>query len=117
MVHACLEGPEAGVYYRGKSEIINGYNQIVLLPDYVSKIATNLTLNVTPIYNNYIGCVSLNVSEVVEHGDITYFTVYGPNCKFYWTVFGERTKIDVEPSKNEFELRGEGPYKYIVKTS
>jgi len=50
-VHACLEGPEAGVYYRGKGEIINNYSVEIELPDYVEKLATDFTINLTPIFN------------------------------------------------------------------
>ena len=30
MVHGCLEGPEAGVYYRGKGEIPEGEDSVVI---------------------------------------------------------------------------------------
>jgi hypothetical protein len=108
LVHACLEGPEAGIYYRGKDEIINGEYKEITLPEYAKHIAKNFNVSVTPIYNGSIK--DLNVSEV-EDGK---FRVYGGNCKFFWTVIGERLKINVEPNKNDCELRGEGPYTYLV---
>ena len=40
----------------------------------------------------------------------------GKNGKFYWTVFGKRSIIDVEPNKTDVEINGYGPYKYINKT-
>jgi hypothetical protein len=58
----CLEGPEAGVYYRGKGEITNNECVEVVLPHYVEKLAYNFTVQVTPIYGNKM--VTLNASEV-----------------------------------------------------
>jgi uncharacterized protein (DUF736 family) len=50
LVHACLEGPETGVYYRGKSEITNNEYVIINLPSYVEKLAIDFTIQLTPIY-------------------------------------------------------------------
>jgi hypothetical protein len=47
LVHACLEGPEAGVYYRGKSEIVNNDFVEIILPDYVDLLATEFTIQIT----------------------------------------------------------------------
>ena len=48
LVHACLEGPEAGVYYRGEAKIVDNKSTIVFLPDYVASLATNYTTHLTP---------------------------------------------------------------------
>src|SRR5690606_26299208 len=48
LVHACLEGPESGVYYRGDSIINYKKNKTILLPDYVQYLASNFTVHVTP---------------------------------------------------------------------
>jgi hypothetical protein len=50
-VHACLEGPEGGVYYRGKGEITNNESTVIVLQDYVEKLAYEFTIQITPIYN------------------------------------------------------------------
>ena len=107
MVHACLEGPEAGVYYRGKSEILNGSSVEIELPSYVESFS-NFTVQITPIYNNGIPVIC---SSEVENNK---FTVYGSNCKFFWNVCAQRQSINVEPLKSETEVKGDGPYKYIV---
>lgn len=39
--------------------------------------------------------------------------VYGPNGSFYWVVFAEREKIEVEPNISDVKIEGNGPYKYI----
>ena len=107
LVHACLEGPEAGVYYRGINSITNCINCKITLPNYVKKIATDFTVQVTPIYNGKI--IQLAVSKVESNE----FTVYGDNCEFYWNVYGKRFDIDVEPNINNTNINGSGPYKWI----
>jgi len=107
LVHACIEGPEAGVYYRGESEITNNKHVIIELPDYVENLAKKLTIQITPIYSGSIK--TLNVSKVENNK----FTVYGENCEFFWTVFGQRASINVEPNKTDVQLKGTGPYLWI----
>ena len=109
LVHACLEGPESGVYYRGKGEIINNSSVNVKLPDYVSKFATDLSVQITPIYNDKVKIYNLSVSEIQNN----FFTVHGNNCKFFWTVYGNRNNIEVEPNKKDVNVKGDGPYKWI----
>jgi len=107
LVHVCLEGPEAGVYYRGKGEILNRECVEIELPPYLDKLAYDFTVNITPIFNGII--VALSCGEVENNK----FKVYGDNTKFYWTVYGKRYDIDVEPNKNEVFIKGEGPYLYL----
>ena len=107
LVHACLEGPEAGVYYRGKSEIKNNREVEVQLPYYASKLAKDFTIQITPIFDGdsrYYSC-----SEVVDNK----FMVYGGNGKFFWTVHGSRQDIDVEPRVEDVVLKGVGPYRWV----
>jgi hypothetical protein len=107
LVHACLEGPEAGVYYRGKGEIVNDNSIAIELPYYVSAFATDFTIQVTPIYDGKIK--SFGVSEIVDNK----FTVYGENGKFYWIVHGSRSDVNVDPDKTAVEVKGSGPYLWI----
>jgi hypothetical protein len=106
LVHGCLEGPEAGVYYRGKGEII-GSSVEIELPHYVAAFSTDFTVQVTPIYNGKVR--TLNVSEV-ENG---VFTVYGEPGAFNWLVHGIRGTVNVEPLKSEVDVKGSGPYRWI----
>jgi hypothetical protein len=108
LVHGCLEGPEAGVYYRGKNEITDHQSVTIYLPEYVEKMCTNMTIQVTPIYNGTT-IINYNASEVVDNK----FTVYGPNGKFYWIVYGTRLEFEVEPLKENTSVKGDGPYKWI----
>jgi hypothetical protein len=108
LVHGCLEGPEAGVYYRGKGEIMDGISLTIELPLYVNKLAKNLSIQISAIYDGG-ELKTYNVSTVNDNK----FTVYGPNGKFYWIVHGSRAEIDVEPSKHNTIVKGNGPYKWI----
>lgn len=112
LIHACLEGPEAGVYYRGKDEIPVGSNQLTItLPSYVQYLATDFTIQVTPIFEGIF--TSLLCSEIQNNQ----FTVYSNNgyCKFYWHVFGKRNSINIEVNKNDVIVKGDlnGPYRWI----
>jgi hypothetical protein len=107
LVHVCLEGPEAGVYYRGVGEIVNSESSVIQLPDYVSNLARDFTVQLTGVYDGKVKVY--NFSEV----DNNSFTVYGENGKFHWLVIGKRHDIVVEPIKSEVQLKGEGPYLWI----
>jgi len=109
LVHGCLEGPEAGVYYRGKGVITNNESVVIELPDYVDKLATNLTVQLTPIYDGDIYKPQYFATEVSANK----FLVHGVNGAFYWNVYGQRLSFMVEPNKNEVEIKGDGPYKWL----
>jgi hypothetical protein len=109
LVHGCLEGPEAGVYYRGKATLPTSSSLPCLrisLPDYVPHFATDFTVSVTPI-----GPVPrvLSASEVVDGA----FTVYGPPGPFHWVVHGSRATLEAEPKRSNVVVEGTGPYRYI----
>jgi hypothetical protein len=74
----------------------------------VDKLATNLTVQVTPIYKGS-SVKTLGVSRVKDNK----FTVYGENCEFFWSVFGKRLSLNVEPNKKDVLVKGDGPYKWI----
>jgi hypothetical protein len=108
LVHGCLEGPESGVYYRGKAMIPDGSTSTdVKLPEYVPSLATDFTVHVTPTYNGSLR--TLNATEVTNG----VFTVYGEPGPFTWIVHGSRGTIDAEPEKSAVNVKGDGPYKYI----
>jgi hypothetical protein len=110
LVHACLEGPEAGVYYRGIGEITNGTSVLVQLPEYVGAFASDFNIQITGIYDG-IKVKVYNVS-LVQQGS---FTVYGENGAFHWLAIGSRSAIDVEPNKSDVVVKGDGPYLWIVR--
>jgi hypothetical protein len=106
LVHACLEGPEAGVYYRGKATIDNNESVTIPLPDYVAPLATELTVELTSVYSNTNAPCIYETTEIENNQ----FTVYGKNGSFYWTVYGKKNELLIEPDKNSINVRGEGPY-------
>jgi len=108
LVHACLEGPEGGVYYRGEGQIQNGESVKIELPEYVNNLATDFTVQITPIYYGK-KIQQLYTSKIKDNC----FTVYGENCEFYWLVHGKRCNIEVEPMKSSVIIKGDGPYKWI----
>jgi len=135
LVHACLEGPEAGVYYRGAgisaraagSDAFNGVSDNILetrldafdevsdniletrceLPDYVRALATDFTILVQAVGG---APRTYSVSPIVDGA----FTVYGPPGKFEWRVIGKRADVNVEPLRDEIVVNGDGPYTYAV---
>ena len=110
LVHACLEGPEAGVYYRGEAKIENNKSVSVSLPEYVSSFAGNFSIQITPIYTDDTDeNIVYSTSRVKDNA----FTVHGKNGSFYWLVYAQRGKIEVEPKKSAVQVGGDGPYKYI----
>jgi hypothetical protein len=108
LVHGCLEGPEGGVYYRGKGEIVNNVSVDIALPSYVKSLAREFTVQITPIYSGQ-KIEQLYTSDVENNQ----FTVYGNNTKFFWLVHGKRCDILVEPDKELTQVNGDGPYKWI----
>jgi hypothetical protein len=109
LIHSCLEGPEAGVYYRGESEMKNGQIEIEL-PNYVSHISKEFTVNITHIYTGFF--CNLSTSEIVNNKFMVYSSVQEP-VKFYWHVYAKRHDIEVEPLKYQINVKGDGPYKWI----
>jgi hypothetical protein len=110
LVHATLEGPEAGVYYRGKDVIAHNTSAVTVnLPSYVRNLAREFTVNITPIYSGE--AIGAYAATEVVNGQ---FTVYGPPGKFCWLVIASRHAITSEVKKNTVNVCGDGPYLYIA---
>ena len=117
LVHACLEGPEAGVYYRGEGVIANGGKKVVItLPSYVKNLATDLTVHLTPVLNDSnesnddIDIPTICSTRVRGNS----FTVYANKpCSFHWMVFGKRGEVKTEVGKSDAIMRGDGPYRWL----
>ena len=110
LVHACLEGPESGVYYRGKGRIDSNLDDEteIVLPEYLKYIATDFTIQITSIGKES----SLYKTSEVDEENGT-FKVFGKSGKFFWHVYGKRRSIQVEPLKSSVDVKGSGPYKWI----
>ena len=109
LVHACLEGPESGVYYRGRGKIESGVCEITL-PNYVNALAADFTVHITPVRAAVKGTrMYVEVSDIDEKGQ---FITTGDDGIFSWIVYGSRSKINVEPNKSDVKVKGDGPYKW-----
>jgi hypothetical protein len=111
LIHACVEGPEAGVYYRGQATI-RERSVTVSLPDYVDRLATNFTVHLTPIAKDDEQWIHVKTTTVFQNR----FTIYASApCEVHWMVFGTRRDVplEVEVKKEYMTVRGEGPYKWI----
>jgi len=108
LVHACIEGPEVGVYYRGSATIQQG-SVVIQLPSYVAVFATDFTVQITPVYEPGQP-IGVYAATRVINGT---FEVHGPPGAFFWHVNASRRPIQTEPLKSEVTVRGDGPYKYI----
>jgi hypothetical protein len=128
LVHACLEGPEAGVYYRGTSFILPeaAFCEITL-PHYADALANNFTVHITPVAEE-ASSVILTASRVTGGK----FKVYQKKSACIWNkawqrltkktaepqyfdyiVFGKRAPLETEPLKANVELKGQGPYTWL----
>jgi len=107
LVHACLEGPEAGIYYRGKDIIQENEYTEIKLPSYVKHIASNFSIQITAL-NSKNEFYTTDVDE--ETGT---FKVFGKPGAFFWHVYGMRQPINIEPLKDSVDVKGSGPYKWI----
>ena len=112
LVHGCLEGPEAGVYYRGESRIGAGESsKIITLPTYVSTLADDFTVHVSQVADDSEDTfVQLSATRV---RDGQFVVRASASTAFTWVVYGRRLAIDVEPKKSEVCVEGNGPYRWI----
>lgn len=95
LVHACIEGPEAAVFYRGQAKLKNGQTEIVL-PDYFEALTRkdSRTVQLTAKGKRPF---TLSATEIVDGK----FKVYGTkaNGEFFWEV--KAVRQDIEPLKVE----------------
>lgn len=111
LIHACLEGPEVGVYYRGKAVIRNRF-VTVTLPSYVDHLASDFTIHVTHEMGETEDIVQVSASAIIQNQ----FRIYASApCTVNWLVFGNRrnASISVETKKSDVTVYGDGPYRWI----
>ena len=117
LVHACLEGATADVFYRGRAEIGTAREFVnVKLPDYYCHIVESgtSTIQLTPIGRPFapLGGEILERENIIRvYADARYIS----NIPFYWEIKGKRKDTDfkVEPEKDEVEVKQWGPYTYM----
>ena len=112
LVHACLEGPEVGVYYRGRSKIEDGNNKVTIkLPKYFSELVNEESIS---IQLQMIGKIP-RINDIVTFYEHNCIYVSGSSGEFYWHIYAERknANLKIEPNKNDCEIKGIGPYTYL----
>jgi hypothetical protein len=85
--YACLEGPENGVYVRGKLEADN----VIKLPDYWTGLvhSDSITVNLTPC-----GAGQQLYVDRIEDNKVYVVNETGKPVKCFYTVYGERKDVD-----------------------
>jgi hypothetical protein len=84
--HGCLEGPEFGVYYRGRAQ-----SNTITLPDYWTGLVRgdSITVQLTPKGSfQHLYVVSQSLTEVVIGA------ADGETIDCFYTIYGERADID-----------------------
>lgn len=85
--YACLEGPENGVYVRGKLEATD----VIELPDYWLGLvhSDSITVNLTPC-----GAGQQLYVDRIEDNKVYVVNETGKPVKCFYTVYGERKDVD-----------------------
>jgi hypothetical protein len=112
VVHACVEGPEVGVYYRGEILLLAGKTSVMVdLPEYIAKIAKDFTVSLT----NCEHFVMPMVTRVAERR----FTIQIEqpaliDLCFFWHLMGKRRHIETQVAQPTVirQLLG-GPYRWL----
>lgn len=120
LIHACLEGPEAAVYYRGEGQLVDGWAEVVL-PEYFEALTRRegRSVQLTCIADDPADewCPVLHATRP-KHGK--FYVGLGSGMavndqRFWWQVTAIRKDVPqllVEPKKTDVEVLGQGPYTY-----
>jgi hypothetical protein len=109
LVHGCVEGPESGVYYRGKAHIHEGAGEVVVeLPEYVRAFA-DFTVHVSKVVKEKKDLSLCGASQVADGK----FSVFGEDGEYHYLVFGKREDLVVEPLKSDKAVKRCGPYTWF----
>lgn len=117
LIHAAMEGPEAAVFYRGKSKLESG-QATVQLPRYFEALThiEGRTISLTPFGETPI-MVKLHDGKVIHNGAFRVISkIDSDSSFFYWEVKAVRkdtAPLEVEPRKADSQVKGMGPYRYI----
>lgn len=116
LVHVCLEGPEAAVFYRGEIRLDGVGSGHVELPAYFTALVdeSTATVQVTPLLDGPEDSFGPIAATRVEDGR---FVVRGwPMQNVAWRVEATRRDVppvDVEPLKSDVKVHGTGPYRWV----
>ncbi len=87
LLHGCIEGPEAAVYFRGKST-----SNIIEMPDYWIGLVDidTMTVDITPWGPNQ----DIYVESIADDGEVTIAANTEEPLNYFYVVYGERKDID-----------------------
>jgi hypothetical protein len=102
--HACLEGPESAVYYRGEGSLVDR-RAVVKLPRYfeaLTRVPGRSVLLTPKIDPPRLSAFAQLAASAVVDGQFEVIAAEGgdPEQEFYWEVKAERAdveRLDVEP--------------------
>jgi len=125
LVHTTLEGPENAVFYRGVGELVDG-KVTIELPEYFEELCAEegRSVQLTCIADDAEDewCPVLHATYPRE-GKFHVGLGSGmniPDQRFWWEVKAIRKDVEpllVEPSVNDIEVLGSGPYTYYKRKS
>lgn len=120
LIHACLEGPEAAVFYRGQGQLDNGWCQVDL-PDYFEALCAveGRSVQLTCIADDPADewCPVLHATYPKSG---KFYVGLGSGVvvndqRFWWEVTAVRkdvAPVNVTPLKEDVVVMGNGPYTY-----
>ena len=112
LVHACLEGPENGLYYRGQAVAHDEEKCVVeiKLPEYAALVGCDWTIQITAR-----GSFNRFFTDDVDAGGAFRVHAEKPG-EFFWLVHGKQREkpLETEPLRSSVELCGDGPYTYLT---
>ena len=87
LVHSCLEGPEIGVYFRGRST-----SATIEMPDYWDGLVhlDSMTVELTAIGPNQ----DLYVADIADDGDVTVASNTETALNYFYVIYGERKDLE-----------------------
>lgn len=117
LVHACLEGPEDAVFYRGEVRLDDVGRAEIQLPDYFPALvrADSESVQVTAVLEDEDEAIGAVAATRVKDGR---FVIRGEAFQTVaWHVTATRADVpplEIEPLKRDVRVRGDGPYRYVV---
>ena len=111
LVHACLEGPENAVFYRGHINIEKQWG-LGILPEYFRKLVhhNSVTVQLTPVKSLANVCL-----WDIDFDKNEFYIKGSEDCKVAYHVFATRKDISdlVFEVDAAIPFKGDGPYTYI----
>lgn len=118
LVHGCVEGPEAGVEYRGVAVLDKNDEAIVDLPEYfeAATIPGSWSIHLTAELADFEGMPMICTAVYTPIKNNKFKIVALGADRVSWLVKATRSDIapfPVEPLREDVQVRGESPYTWL----